>query len=94
MNNAQTFIREIAQDGNEAPVYFNEVVNSNNWWVRRRRKERIANVALELSLLAAGALYWLKRRARRAIIENLAPFGIVVGTLVAFLILGYIEVGL
>ena len=38
--------------------------------------------------------YWLKRRARRAIIENLAPFGIVVGTLVAFLILGYIEVGL
>ena len=27
--------------------------------------------------------YWLKRRARRAIIENLAPFGIVVGTLVA-----------
>lgn len=38
--------------------------------------------------------YWLKRRARRAIIENLAPFGIVVGTLLAFLILGYIEVGL
>ena len=38
--------------------------------------------------------YWMKRRARRAIIENLAPFGIVVGTLVAFLILGYIEVGL
>lgn len=37
--------------------------------------------------------YWLKRRARRAIIENLAPFGIVVGTLVAFLILGYIELG-
>ena len=36
--------------------------------------------------------YWLKRRARRAIIENLAPFGIVVGTLLAFLILGYIEV--
>ena len=36
--------------------------------------------------------YWMKRRARRAIIENLAPFGIVVGTLVAFLILGYIEV--
>ncbi len=38
--------------------------------------------------------YWLKRRARRALIENLAPFGIVVGTLVAFLILGYIEVSL
>ena len=37
--------------------------------------------------------YWMKRRARRAIIENLAPFGIVVGTLVAFLILGYIELG-
>ena len=36
--------------------------------------------------------YWLKRRARRALIESLAPFGIVVGTLVAFLILGYIEV--
>ena len=36
--------------------------------------------------------YWLKRRARRAIIENLAPFGIVVGMLVTFLILGYIEV--
>lgn len=36
--------------------------------------------------------YWMKRRARRAIIENLAPFGIVVGTLVAFIILGYIEV--
>ena len=38
--------------------------------------------------------YWLKRRARRALIENLAPFGIVVGTLVAFLPLGYIEVSL
>lgn len=37
--------------------------------------------------------YWMKRRARRALIENLAPFGIVVGTLVAFLILGYIELG-
>ena len=35
--------------------------------------------------------YWLKRRARRAIIENLAPFGIVVGTLVAFLAVGYME---
>lgn len=35
--------------------------------------------------------YWLKRRARRAMIENLAPFAIVIGTLVAFLILGYIE---
>lgn len=36
--------------------------------------------------------YWMKRRARRAIIENLAPAAIVVGTLVAFVILGYIEV--
>lgn len=35
--------------------------------------------------------YWLKRRARRAFINNVAPFGIVVGTLLAFLILGYIE---
>ena len=38
--------------------------------------------------------YRLKRRARRAIIDNLAPFGIVVVTLLAFLILGYIEVNL
>jgi hypothetical protein len=38
--------------------------------------------------------YWLKRRARRAFIEAVAPAAIVVGTLVAFLILGYIEVGL
>ena len=38
--------------------------------------------------------YWLKRRARRAFIEAVAPTGIVVGTLLAFLILGYIEVGL
>ena len=38
--------------------------------------------------------YWLKRRARRALIENLAPVGICVGFLVAFLILGYIEVSL
>lgn len=37
--------------------------------------------------------YWLKRRARRAFIEAVAPAAIVVGTLVAFLILGYIEVG-
>lgn len=37
--------------------------------------------------------YWLKRRARRALIENLAPFGIVVATLVAFLVMGYIELG-
>jgi len=38
--------------------------------------------------------YWMKRRALRAIIDNLAPFGIVVVTLLAFLILGYIEVNL
>jgi hypothetical protein len=37
--------------------------------------------------------YWLKRRARRAFIEAVAPAAIVVCTLVAFLILGYIEVG-
>jgi hypothetical protein len=37
--------------------------------------------------------YFLKRRALRAFMENLAPFGIVVGTLVAFLIFGYIELG-
>ena len=36
--------------------------------------------------------FWMKRRARRALIDNLAPFGIVVVTLLAFLILGYIEV--
>lgn len=38
--------------------------------------------------------YWLKRRARRAFIEAVAPAAICVGTLLAFLILGYIEVGL
>ena len=38
--------------------------------------------------------YWMKRRARRAFIEAVAPAAIVIGTLVAFLILGYIEVGL
>lgn len=38
--------------------------------------------------------YWLKRRARRAFIDAVAPAGIMVGTLLAFLILGYIEVGL
>lgn len=59
MNNAQTFTREIAEDANERPVYFNEVHNNNNWWERHRRKERIANTALALSLVAAGALYWL-----------------------------------
>ena len=59
MNNAQTFTRDFAEDANERPVYFNEVVNKNNWWVRHRRKERIANAALALSLVAAGALYWL-----------------------------------
>lgn len=37
--------------------------------------------------------YWLKRRTRRAFIENVGPILIVVGTLVAFLLLGYIEVG-
>lgn len=37
--------------------------------------------------------YWMRRRAIRAFIENLAPIGIVAGTLVAFLILGYLELG-
>lgn len=37
--------------------------------------------------------YWLKRRARRALIENLAPVGIVLLTLAAFVIMGYIELG-
>ena len=37
--------------------------------------------------------YFLRRRAIRAFIENLAPIGIVAGTLVAFLILGYLELG-
>ena len=59
MNNAQTFTRDFAEDANERPVYFNEVVNKNNWWERHRRKERIANAALALSLVAAGVLYWL-----------------------------------
>lgn len=38
--------------------------------------------------------YWLKRRARRAFIEAVAPAAICVGMLLAFLIVGYIEVGL
>lgn len=36
--------------------------------------------------------YWMKRRARRAFLEHLAPAAIVIAMLVAFLILGYIEV--
>lgn len=58
MNNAQTFTREIAEDANERPVYFNEVVNKNNWWVRHRRRQRIADFALFFSLATAGALYF------------------------------------
>lgn len=38
--------------------------------------------------------YWMRRRAVRAFMENLAPIGIVLGTFLAFLVLGYIEVGL
>lgn len=38
--------------------------------------------------------YFLKRRARRAIIENLAPAAIVIGMLLAFLGLGILEVNL
>ena len=37
---------------------------------------------------------WEKRMRRQLVMEKVMPFGIVVGTLVAFLILGYIEVGL
>ena len=36
--------------------------------------------------------YWMKRRARRAFIEAVAPFGIVLLTLLAFFIMGFIEV--
>ena len=35
--------------------------------------------------------YWLKRRARRALIENVGPAVIVVATLLAFLVMGYLE---
>lgn len=37
---------------------------------------------------------WEKRMRRQLVMEKVMPFGIVVGTLLAFLILGYIEVGL
>ena len=37
--------------------------------------------------------YWLKRRAIRAFIENVGPVLICVGTLLFFLVVGYIEVG-
>ena len=37
--------------------------------------------------------YWMRRRAIRTFVENLAPIVIVAGTLVAFLILGYLELG-
>lgn len=57
MNNAQTFTREMAQDGNEAPVYFNEVHNANNWWARHRRRQRIANAALALTLALTAVFY-------------------------------------
>lgn len=35
--------------------------------------------------------YWLKRRARRAFLENIAPVLIVLGTVAAFAIIGIIE---
>lgn len=38
--------------------------------------------------------YWLKRRARRAFIEAVAPAAIVIAMLVAFLITGLLEVSL
>ena len=37
--------------------------------------------------------YWMRRRAIRAFIENVGPVLICVGTLVAFLVMGYIELG-
>ena len=38
--------------------------------------------------------YWMKRRARRAFLEHLAPAAIVIAMLVAFLITGLLEVSL
>lgn len=38
--------------------------------------------------------YWMKRRARRALLEHLAPAAIVIAMLVAFLITGLLEVSL
>ena len=37
--------------------------------------------------------YWLRRRGWRAFIENVGPVLICVGTLLFFLVVGYIEVG-
>ena len=37
--------------------------------------------------------YWMRRRAIRAFIENLGPVLICVGTLLVYLVLGYIELG-
>lgn len=37
--------------------------------------------------------FWLKRRAIRAFIENVGPVLICVGTLIAYIALGYIELG-
>ena len=36
--------------------------------------------------------YWMRRRAIRAFIENVGPVIICVGTLLAFLVMGFIEV--
>ena len=36
--------------------------------------------------------YWMLRRAVMALRENIAPIAICVGTLVAFVVIGYIEV--
>ena len=36
--------------------------------------------------------YWMRRRAIHAFIENIGPVLICVGTLVAFFIMGFIEV--
>jgi hypothetical protein len=37
--------------------------------------------------------YWLKRRARRAFWNHVAPVGICVGMFLAFVIMGFIDVG-
>lgn len=58
MNNAQTFIREMADAEADKPVYFNEYKSSDHWWHHRRKKERLANVALFLSLVIAAAAYY------------------------------------
>ena len=40
------------------------------------------------------ARYWERKMRNSLIMEKLMPYAIVTGTLAAFLVLGYIEVGL